>query len=72
MDEDTSTFLKSVIAGFIRHLATTAAGALVTYGVVGNDQRAQAVGAIAFILGAGWSYAEKHIRLLRSNGNGGH
>lgn len=70
MDDTTKQLIKSAAAGAIRHLATAAGGYLAATGLANADQVSMVTGAIVFLGGLGWSYAEKHIRILGGNGSG--
>lgn len=47
------------IQGVIRHILTTAGGALVTTGVLSSGQLQDAIGALMVIGGIGWSLYQK-------------
>lgn len=53
MDQDT-------ILGIVRHILTSAGGALVTDGIVSQSQLADGVGAVVLLLGIGWSIWNKY------------
>ncbi len=63
MDDTTSTFLETVIAGQIRHVFTYLGGTLVTLGALQSDQSTQFVqigtGLAMYLVGAGWSWWQK-------------
>ncbi len=47
------------LLGIVRHVLTTAGGALVTQGLLSSDQLNAAVGAIITLAGAVWSVLSK-------------
>jgi hypothetical protein len=50
---------RSMILGVIRHVLTTAGGALATQGTVSEDEVNTGIGAIITLIGIGWSVYEK-------------
>lgn len=51
--------LKSYVLNAIRHAATGAGSALVTYGITTADDATAVSGAVAVLLGVAWSVIEK-------------
>lgn len=62
---DTTAFVRSVIAGQIRHVLTLAAGSLVTLGLLDTGQTENFVvigtGIVVGLVGVGWSYVQKRL-----------
>jgi hypothetical protein len=63
MDDTTSTFFETVIAGQIRHVLTGVAGTLVAHGALQADQSTSftqiGAGMAMYLVGAGWSWWQK-------------
>ncbi len=55
MDETT----QAIAAGVLRHVLTAGAGILVADGYIQSSQTQQAVGAVMFLIGVGWSWWQK-------------
>jgi len=51
---------QETVLGIIRHVLTSAGGALVTEGVVSQSQLADGVGAVVVLIGIGWSIWNKY------------
>lgn len=51
--------LTAIIGGFIRHMITTYGGVLITNGVISESDISLATGAIATLIGIGWSVYKK-------------
>jgi hypothetical protein len=66
MDQDT-------ILGILRHVLTSAGGALVAQGVVSQSQLSDGVGATVVLIGIAWSIFNKyqHRQALAAAGSGG-
>lgn len=56
---DIPTLEKAIGAGALRHVATTAAGALIMNGWLANSDTQQFVGALMFLGGVAWSAYQK-------------
>jgi hypothetical protein len=54
-----NTTVETIGAGIIRHLITTAAGALVANGTIQSSQSQQFIGAAMFFVGIAWSWWQK-------------
>lgn len=50
---------KDQILGLLRHLLTSAGGALVSQGLISNTQLSDGVGAVMVLIGIGWSIYTK-------------
>ena len=48
------------IQGIVRHVLTTAGGALVSDGLINSSQLQDGVGAVVVLLGIGWSLWNKY------------
>lgn len=57
---------KDMILGLIRHILTTAGGALVAKGVVDADEAGQIAGALATLVGVAWSIWQKRSSSAQS------
>ncbi len=55
----TSAFFKPLILALARHLATTAGGALASYGIIASSQTETVAGAIITLVGVGLSAWDK-------------
>jgi hypothetical protein len=53
--------MPDVLSGLIRHVLTTAGGALVAAGYLTSDQWATIAGALAVIIGVVWSVISKRL-----------
>jgi len=51
--------IQQMITGIIRHVITTAGGALVAGGYIGQDELNLAVGAVITLIGVAWSAWDK-------------
>lgn len=47
------------LLGIVRHLLTSAGGALVSHGLISSSQASDGVGAIMVLIGIGWSIYTK-------------
>jgi ABC-type nickel/cobalt efflux system permease component RcnA len=68
MDDTTTSFLETVIAGQARHILTGVAGGLVAHGALTADQSNSFVqigaGLVLYGIGAGWSWWQKNGQAL--------
>jgi tetrahydromethanopterin S-methyltransferase subunit D len=55
------TPMPDVVSGIIRHVLTTAGGALVAAGYLTSDQWTTIAGALAVIIGVVWSVISKRL-----------
>lgn len=49
-----------IIGGVIRHLVTSAGGALVAHGLITSTQLTDVAGALALLIGVAWSMYQKY------------
>ncbi|HTT82312.1 MAG TPA: hypothetical protein VMF67_02415 [Rhizomicrobium sp.] len=61
----TSSFVRDLFAGAVRHFATAAGGWLMAHGVLQNNQMAGWIGSICFLGGIAWSAWDKYQRTGR-------
>lgn len=59
--------LFNIAMGALRHALTAGGGALVTQGIITNDQANWAVGAVVALVGLAWSAIEKY-KASKANG----
>lgn len=55
----TAAFMKPLVLAVARHLATTAGGALASYGIIASNQTEAVAGAILTLVGVGLSAWDK-------------
>lgn len=55
----TAAFMKPLVLAVARHLATTAGGALASYGIIASSQTEAVAGAILTLVGVGLSAWDK-------------
>jgi hypothetical protein len=65
-DETPSTPLPEAISGIVRHVLTTAGGALVAAGYLTSEQWTTIAGALAVIISVVWSVMAKRVQSDRS------
>ena len=63
------TPMPDVVSGIIRHVLTTAGGALVAAGYLTSDQWTTIAGALAVIIGVVWSIISKRLSSSTSAAN---
>lgn len=64
---DIQSLEDAIGGGAVRHVATTAAGALITHGYLASNESQQFVGAVLLLVGFAWSAYQKtqvHAKVL--------
>lgn len=56
----TSDFFKNIVMSTVRHGLTTAAGFLVSQGLITGSQTNDLIGSGLFVAGIAWSWWQKH------------
>lgn len=58
----TSSIVKEIFLGLVRHFATFGGGWLIAHGLITNSQMSGWIGSICFLGGIAWSAFEKYER----------